>query len=124
VREVGVHLHEHLVAAVHADAEAVAVGVAEPVLLGANEHVDLTQLRGGGAGEVGGAIRAAVVHHEDVDVGDGGPHPAEHLGDVERLLVGGDDDQRAHGGTLPVVAPAAQHRAYTSKSPRPNRPSP
>ena len=67
VGQVGVHLDEPVVAAVEAHAEAVAVGVAEAVLLRAHEHVDLAELGAGGPGEVGGAVGAVVVDDEDVD---------------------------------------------------------
>ena len=71
VRQVRVDLHEHLVAAVHAEREAGAVRVAQPDLLRAPQHVDAAESGAGLLGEIRGPVRAVVVDDEYVDVGRG-----------------------------------------------------
>jgi hypothetical protein len=50
---------------------------------------------GGGqlVGELTGAVRAVVVHDEQVGVGHRGPDPGGHRLQVLPLVVGGDDDR-------------------------------
>jgi len=116
VRQVGVDLDEPLVAPLEADPEAVPVRVAEAVLAGPHDHLDASELLADLAGERGGAVRAAVVDHEDVDLGSGRPDPVQDLADVGRLLVGGHHDEGPHGPGTYRSAPCTprSHRVYSS----------
>ncbi len=67
VGEVGVHLHQRLVALGQAELEALPVGAAEPGLGRPAQHLDAAQLVGQGLGQIGRAVGAVVVDHEDVD---------------------------------------------------------
>ena len=96
VREVGVDLHEQLVAAVDADREAGAVRVAETDLLGPPEHVDAPELGAGLLGEIGGAVGAVVVDDEHVGVRRGRAQALEELLDVLRLEVRRRHDEHPH----------------------------
>ena len=76
-----------------------AVGRPEPVLLGVAHDRDLAaELVVQALCEVGGAVRAAVVHHQDVGIGYRGPHLAEHVVDVLGLVESGHHDEgTVHG---------------------------
>jgi len=67
VREVGVHLDEHLVPALDADREPRPVRLAQPLLLGAAQDVDLAELLRDALGDVCRPVGAVVVDDEDVD---------------------------------------------------------
>jgi len=87
VGAVGVHLDEGVVAAVQAPAEAGEVGHAEALLRGAVQHVDLGVGGGELVGDVTGAVRRAVVEHEDVRPGHGGTDAAHDQRQVVSLVV-------------------------------------
>ena len=91
---VGIHLHQHGVAALEAPVERRQVGRAQTVLGGAVHDVDAVAVRRGRlVGEPTGAVGAPVVDDEDVDVGAGFAHPAEDERKVLQLVVGRDDHQ-------------------------------
>jgi hypothetical protein len=50
--------------------------------------------------DVGGAVRAAVVDDQRVDVVAGGEHLLDQAGDRLGLVVGRDHDQRPHGSSV------------------------
>ena len=89
------HLDENLVVVLHPPGEPGPVGAAQPRLRLATQDGDVVELPPDRLGDVGGAVRTAVVDHEHLGRGHDGPHPAEDLGHVGRLLIGGDDDQDA-----------------------------
>ena len=94
VAAVGVHLDQHRVLAAQPPREAGQVGGAEPVLALAVHDVHAVGVgQRQFVGELTGAVRAAVVDDEDVDVGPGLVHPADDQRQVLPLVVGGDDDQ-------------------------------
>ena len=94
--EVGVHLHHVARAVVERVAKAGQVGGADPVLLGAVQHLHPVALGGEPIGDLAGAVGRAVVDDQDLV----GPivGSREHLArggryrlDVLRLVVGGED---------------------------------
>ena len=87
VRQVGVHLHDDVVAALDADREAGAVRASpSPIFSVRTQHVDLPELVVPRlVGQLGGAVGAVVVDDEDVDVGRGGADALQELGDVAPL---------------------------------------
>ena len=90
---------QHVVAALEAPGEPGPVGGAEALLRRPSQHRDPPSSRAGRLGQVGGAVRAAVVDHQHVGRRARRPGPAaEDVGDVLGLLVGRDHDQRAHTG--------------------------
>ena len=96
VAAVGVHLDEYRVLAAQPPRETGQVGGAEPVLALAVHDVHAVGVgQRQFVGELTGAVRAAVVDDEDVDVGQGLVHPADDQRQVLPLVVGGDDDQSA-----------------------------
>src|SRR5262245_2439989 len=113
------------------------VGRGEAGLLGLDQRFDLAELLGGLLGQVGGAVGAAVVHHEDVRLGGRCPYLAQDVADVLGLQVRRDDDERRHVrmSEPPVGCRAAnlarrvngtwtQQCRYSSNRPRPRSPSP
>ena len=64
---------------------------------------DVVVLGGQFVGELAGAVRAVVVRHEYVRLGDGLAHPADDGLDVLRLVVGRDDHQRGAERTEPPL---------------------
>ena len=58
--------------------------------------------RGRGLDQVGGPVRAVVVHHEDVGLGELLADATAARLDAGCLVVGGDDHQDAHPGELTV----------------------
>ena len=97
MREVGVDLHEHVVAAVDADREAGAVRRRRDRSSSAGRSTSMPPELGADlVGEIGGAVGAVVVDDEDVGVGGGSRARAEELLDVLRLLVRRRHDERPH----------------------------
>ena len=96
MRQVGVHLHDDLVAVGEGVLEPGPVGAPEPALAGTGQHLDPAQLVGGGAGEVGGAVGLASSTTRMSACGAAEPHLSEHVGDVLGLEVRRDDDERFH----------------------------
>src|SRR2546421_332799 len=90
VGAVGVHLHDRLVPVLAGPREAGHVRRAQALLTGPVQDVDL--LVGGGqlVGDRTGAVRAVVVGHQDVDLGDRLAYPADDDPDVLGLVVRGN----------------------------------
>ena len=98
MREVGVHLDHHVVAACEPDAEPGAVRGAEAGLRRASQHVDAAQQLAELLGLVGGAVGTAVVDHQDVGVGQRDAGALEHVLDVLDLVVRRQHHEDAHRG--------------------------
>ncbi len=102
--EVGVHLHEHVVATMHTPGETVPVGRTEPCLRRTAEQLDAAyvELAGQALHHRRSAVRASVVDDEHLGPRHGGQDRGDHRADVGRLVVGGDDYQRSqHSVGLP-----------------------
>ena len=69
-------------------------------------------------GEVGGAVGAVVVDHEDVGVGRGPPRAVEELHDVLRLLVRRSHDEGAHRAENLSCGPRSVLRSPTARANR------
>ena len=99
--EVGVHRDHDVVGAVAAATEHLvesgAIGATQSGLGLALQHLDTAQLAVQFAGEIGGSVRAVVVHHQHVGIGHR-PHGAQERLDVVTLVVGGQDDHGMHDG--------------------------
>ena len=75
--------------------EGVAIGGARPSLPG-REDVDPAQLAWPGPGDLARAVGAGIVDDQDVGHRDRSAHAPEDLGDVVRLVVGREHDERVH----------------------------
>jgi hypothetical protein len=69
VGQVGVHLDEHVVAPLEPPSEARPVGRTKAGLGRSAQHLDRAEAGGGSLGEVGRAVGAAIVDHQDVASG-------------------------------------------------------
>ena len=96
MREVGVHLDQHVVAAGEAHDEAGAVRRAEPGLAAAAQDIDRAELDVELLGAIGGAVGTAVVDYEDVGVGQRLTRTPENVLDVLDLVVRGQHHEDAH----------------------------
>jgi hypothetical protein len=109
VGEVDVHRHHHVVVLVQGLSEAGAIGAAEALLARAAEQLDLAELGRSGLDDLTGAVRAVVVHDEDVGVPHGAAHRAQQAGDVLLLVVG-----RHHHDGPPGARRVGTHRGAGS----------
>ena len=94
VRAVRVHLHDHVVTALQRPAEPGDVSLAQARLFRPVQDLYVRVGLGQLVGDVTGAIRAVVVHHEQVSLRQRGPDPARDRLQVLPLVVGGHDDDR------------------------------
>ena len=100
MRQVGVDLDHHVVAAGDADRVTGAVRAAESHLVRPAQHLDAAELGAERFGLVGGAVGAAVVDDEDVRVGDRGADAVHELDDVLDLVERRNrDPDAAHTGS-------------------------
>src|SRR5262249_62143230 len=76
-RAVGVHLDDHVVAALERPGEAGDIGAAKPRLFGPVHDLHVLVGLGQLVREVPGAVGTVVVDHQHVRVGDGLPDPAD-----------------------------------------------
>ena len=103
VGEVDVHRHDHVVALVEGDGEAVAVGAAEALLAGAPQQLDLAQLGRRLLDDRRRAVGAVVVDDQHVGVGQRLAHPGEQRRHVLALVVRRQhDDRPGHRRRLPI----------------------
>jgi hypothetical protein len=123
VGEVGVHLEDVARVARQRPREAGEIGRAEPVALGAVQHLDLVGvLLGKAIGHRAGAVRRRVVDHEDPEavgcrLGQGAAGGGDHEVDVLGLVEGRKHEPgaSAHEGRVPYGRTA--RRAHTPRDP-------
>ena len=97
MREVGVDLHEHVVAPVDADREAGAVRVAEPDLLGPAQHLDAARARAPTSSARSAVPSGLLSSTTRMSAsGTAAADALQELDDVLGFLVGRSDDQRPH----------------------------
>jgi hypothetical protein len=96
VAVVAVHREHAVVAALEAVPEAGEIGGAEPELAGPAQEMEPRLAERGLGHEIGRAVRAVVVHHEHVEPGVLREHVGGERNHVLRLVVGGQDHERAH----------------------------
>jgi hypothetical protein len=97
VREVDVHRHDHVVALVESQCEALPVGAAQPLLAGAAQQLDLPEFAGDLLDQVAGAVGAVVVDDDDVNVRLRRADRGQQRPDVLTLVVRGEDDDGIYG---------------------------
>ena len=97
VLQVGVHLDQDLEAVRQAPAEPGAVGRPQTGLLGPAQHGHAAVLGPPLLGQIGGAVRTAVVHHQHLGLGHVVTHEIQHHQHVLGLVVGGQHHERLHG---------------------------
>jgi hypothetical protein len=105
VAVVAVHREHEVVAAVERVAEAGQVGGAQPELSGTAQQVETRLAAARRLHEIPGAVRAVVVHHQHVEPLVLRQHVARERDHILRLVVGGQDDQRAHEAAQDTTAP-------------------
>ncbi len=96
VAVVAVHREYAVVAVFERVAEPGEIGGAEAELARAAQQVEARLGAARGLHEVAGTVRAVVVHHEHVETRVLREHVGAERDHVLRLVVGGQDDERAH----------------------------
>ena len=92
--QVGVHLDDHVVAALESDREACPVRGPEAALRRPTQDVDVAELASDRLGKVTRTVGAVVVDDEHMCAGDRVMDAPQDVVKVRGLLVGRDDDQR------------------------------
>src|ERR1019366_7126372 len=97
VGAIGIHLHDRAVPVLNGPAEPGDIGRAEPVFPGPVQHVDAGVLRRELVSEFPGAVRAVVIHDQQVSIRHRAANPADDGFQALPLVVGGDDDRYVPG---------------------------
>ena len=95
---VGIHLEQVVVIAGEPPGEALDVGGAEAELARPVHHVDAGLVGGEVVEERAGTVRRVVVDEQQIRRGQRNQEALRDVLDVIALVVGGNDDQRPHGG--------------------------
>ena len=108
---VAVHREHAVVAVLEPVAEAGEVGGAESQLARAAQEMQARLVAAGRLHEIARTVRAVVVYHQHVELRVLREHVGTERKHVLRLVVGGQDDQRAHGSRARYHQWIARRRA-------------